>query len=561
MASAGADEWSNVITSSSDGEASRPSSQQKRPRGGAGEFLLGRVRFVAAGSAGPSSQRYPRQHYHPAPTWKPQPAADGDSPVSKNTTVVNMMRGMNYEVGSGFGLGKHGQGITSPLKALKRPAGAGLGTVGAEVDGSYNNGLPDEEPETWPAAKWGEDGSSEVVYDDWEKGDTDGSRKQGRDFCQQILAKMRELQDGALDLDDGEQIGGAAGAISKVVTLAHEKNASGELTAAGLILEFTRLREKFPVEYETYCLANTAGVLVAPLIGPVLQRWQPLWDPSTWLDVFVLLKSTLDVDVDDGSAMSPYAELVHDTVVPAVQALEWKATDSERMRRFLAQWRDTLPPSAVQRILVEVVMPELAGEVESWNPRDGWQADCCHPLLRPWRRVPLAGPLLESLCVTVRRKLEKALRERDDAGAGHALLSQSNLNLVAPWKALFAPASWEEFVDGAGVVTRLEQRLRSLRITPPKQRDGAFCEVIMKWAPLVRAQDMVRLLDAEFFGRWLDALRRWLLAAKPATREAVEWCNGWGRAFTPELRQDQRVHAHLEAGMAMVNRAALGQEI
>ena len=294
-------------------------------------------------------------------------------------------------------------------------------------------------------------------------------------------------------------------------------------------------------------------MLVVPLVAPVLQRWQPLWDPAMWLDVFVVLRNTLD----DGSAMSPYAELVYDTVVPSVQASEFKATDSERMRRFLAQWKDTLPPSAVQRILVELVMPELTSEVESWDPRDAWQADCCHLLLRPW--MPLAGPLLESLCVTVRSKLEKVLREWDDDS--HALLSKSNLNLVAPWKTMFSPASWEEVLDGIGVVWHLEQRLRSLRITPQKQNADAFCEVMMKWAPLARAEDMVRLLEAEFFGRWRHALRHWLLAAKPATREAVEWCNGWGRAFTPELREDERVHARLEAGIDMVNRAAQGLEI
>nr|XP_020153242.2 septin and tuftelin-interacting protein 1 homolog 1-like [Aegilops tauschii subsp. strangulata] len=570
MASAGADESSNVMTSGgstyrhddrtgseSGGAGSRPSPQHKSPRG-PGDLLFGRVPFVAAGSAGPSSpqhhhQRYTRQHYNPATTWKPQPVVE--SPVFKNTTVVNMMRRMNYEVGSGSGLGKHGQGITSPVKVVKRPESAGFGTVGAEGEGSYDNGLPNKVPETLPT-KWGADQCadeiSQAVYNDWEMGDADGSRQQGREFCEKILAEVRELQDGVLD--DGEHmVVDAAEEIIEVVTLVHQKSESGELTAGHLILVFTRLKEKFPEEYQTYCLANTAGVLVARLIGPVLQRWQPLWDPAMWLDVFVVLRNTLD----DGSAMSPYVELVEDTVVPAVQALEWKTTDSERMRRFLAQWKDTLPPSAVQRILVEVVMPELTAEVESWDPRDAWQADCCHLLLRQW--MPLAGPLLESLCVTVRRKLERALREWDDAG--HALLSKSNLNLVAPWKALFGRASWEEFVDGIGVVRHLEQRLRSLRITPPKQNDDAFLEVIMKWAPLVRAEDMARLLEAEFFGRWRHALRHWLLAAKPATREAVEWCNGWGRAFTPELREDERVHARLEAGIDMVNSAAQGLEI
>lgn len=45
--------------------------------------------------------------------------------------------------------------------------------------------LLDKEPDTW-TTKWGDyegaDESSQVVYDDGEKGDTDGSRKQGWEF-------------------------------------------------------------------------------------------------------------------------------------------------------------------------------------------------------------------------------------------------------------------------------------------------------------------------------------------------------------------------------------------
>ena len=78
-------------------------------------------------------------------------------------------------------------------------------------------------------------------------------------------------------MQDSEHMEHAVRAITKAVMLVHEKSAAGELTAGNLILEFSRLRKKCPEEYQTYCLANMAGVLVAPLIRPVLQRWQPLW--------------------------------------------------------------------------------------------------------------------------------------------------------------------------------------------------------------------------------------------------------------------------------------------
>lgn len=76
----------------------------------------------------------------------------------------------------------------------------------------------------------------------------------------------------------------------------------------------------------------------------------------------------------------------------------------------------------------------------------------------------------------------------------------------------------------------------------------------MLWAPLVHAEDMVLILEAElFFDKWKGALRHWLHAAKPSFGEAITWCTGWKKLFTPELLADERVLAHLEAGVDIVN--------
>ena len=77
-------------------------------------------------------------------------------------------------------------------------------------------------------------------------------------------------------------------------------------------------------------------------------------------------------------------------------------------------------------------------------------------------------------------------------------------------------------MDRIGVLSRLEKALRELRITPPKQKDDSFGQVIMKWTPLVQGEDMVRFLEAEFFDKWMHALRHWLLSARPPAEEARE---------------------------------------
>ena len=100
-----------------------------------------------------------------------------------------------------------------------------------------------------------------------------------------------------------------------------------------------------------------------------------------------------------------------------------------------------------------------------------------------------------------------------------------------------------------------------MRVTPPKQEDGGFGEV-MRWLSVVPARDMARLLEEEdFFGKWQDALCRWLWAARPTVVEATAWHEGWKRLLTPELLADERVRVPIEAGLQKISRAAQGLEI
>ncbi|KAM0855169.1 hypothetical protein ACQ4PT_049963 [Festuca glaucescens] len=419
----GADERSNGVSGKEldtsggdtyrcdDGEQSRLLPPKKRPRGPGDLLLHRRVDFVgSSAAAGPSNYRYPR-HEHSLYKYNRSVMSSFPAP---NARVANMMRRMNYEPGSG--LGKYGQGIVSPIK-------------------------------------------------DFERGDADGSRKQGREFCEEILAKVHQQWEAALARqDDQETLELVTKAtIIEAVAVIHEKSTTGELAAGDLIWEFTWLKERFPEAYKMHRLADATGVVVAPLVRPMLRKWQPLLDPTLWLDVAAMLKNTMD----DGSATSPYAALINDTVVPAVKVSGWKPTDPEGMLRFLEPWEDILPPSTMQRILEEVVMPELTAIVDSWDRRSSWDPTCCHPQLCPW--VRLAGPLLEGLYATVRRKLQEGLQGWD---TGSALAS--NYEGVSPWKALFRPATWEELIDEIGVLPRLAQALLELRITAPRQNDESF---------------------------------------------------------------------------------------
>ncbi|CAN6240123.1 unnamed protein product [Urochloa humidicola] len=217
------------------------------------------------------------------------------------------------------------------------------------------------------------------------------------------------------------------------------------------------------------------------------------------------------------------------------------------MIRLLETWGDALPVPAIQRVLELAVMPRLSAAVASWEPR--WEPVPCHVWLRPWE--PLLGcRWLEPLYETVRGKLGEALRGWNAARAA------ADRDMVTPWKDAFGPAAWDGFV-ARHVVPYLRRGLRAVRITPPRQEKDDGFRGVMRWAPaVVSAGDMARLLEEEFFVKWLDALCLWLWAARPTVAEATAWHEGWKRLLTPELLTDERVRVPLEAGLQKISQAA-----
>uniref|UniRef100_A0ACD5URN2 Uncharacterized protein n=1 Tax=Avena sativa TaxID=4498 RepID=A0ACD5URN2_AVESA len=203
-------------------------------------------------------------------------------------------------------------------------------------------------------------------------------------------------------------------------------------------------------------------------------------------------------------------------------------------QRTPGTWRATLPPSTTRYIVDEVIIPRMAVDARKWSPE--WDPGC-HSWLRPL--IPLVGHLPGSLYGVVESKI-----------------SGGNYDVISPWKEYLDPARWDVFCR-RHILPNLARAVRELRVTPPKQTDSSFRWVMM-WAGLVpRTQDVVSVLEAEsLFDKLEGALRHWPLAARPPLAEATAWCTGWNKLFTPELLTDERVRAHLQAGLAIVDRAA-----
>ncbi|KAM0896470.1 hypothetical protein ACQ4PT_023173 [Festuca glaucescens] len=211
-----------------------------------------------------------------------------------------------------------------------------------------------------------------------------------------------------------------------------------------------------------------------------------------------------------------------------------KAMEVFRRERTPGMWKAALPSSTTLYIIEHVVKPKMAADAQEWTP--SWDADC-HHWVRPW--VPLAGHLPDSLYGTVERKITK-----------HA----DEYAVISPWKDQMDPTQWDTFTR-LHVLPWLTRLIRELMTAPPKQMDPSF-HTVMQWAPLVPAKIVVPILEEElFFDRFEDELRHWLQSGtgKPSSEEAVAWCAGWKKLFTPELLADERVLARMDAIVALVD--------
>ncbi|XP_044453460.1 septin and tuftelin-interacting protein 1 homolog 1-like [Triticum aestivum] len=352
------------------------------------------------------------------------------------------------------------------------------------------------------------------------------------------MATMALLQpsfNGALlDKDDDDDSAGSYkctnAAVAKMMRLWNYKDGSGlGAQGQGIIVPIqpaVRRRRRAGIGHRDKPYDN--GLQVAPPLSPVEDD---LDECREWEAVVGALRLERECH-EKTLTLLREMKLHGDSSVETADALAAIVKSGEVLqgKRALGAWKAALPPSTVRYIVDKVLSPRLAVEAQQWRP--SWDPEC-DDWLRPW--IPLIGHLPESLYDVVESKI---------SSAGH--------DIVRPWKDYFDPAHWELFAR-RHVLPELTRLMRELRMTPPKQTDSSL-HMAMLWAPLLHAEDVLSILEeTEFFDKWESALRHWLQSAKPSYGEAVAWCTGWKKLFTPELLADEHVLARLDAGAAMVD--------
>ncbi|XP_051191242.1 septin and tuftelin-interacting protein 1 homolog 1-like [Lolium perenne] len=348
-------------------------------------------------------------------------------------------------------------------------------------------------------------------------------------------------------------------AITGALEQVRADEAAGVLTPEALLDTFRELKTRHEEVFDLCGLAWIACEFVRPLLVRAFHGWQPLHDPSFGLEVmspwkdFLLQQQQRRYDFSS-DCTDPYAQLVHEVILPVVRASgtnSWDARDPEPMLRFLESWEELLPPAVLESTLQDVIMPKLTAAIDSWDRENV----PIHAWVHPW--LPILGQTrTETLCHSVRYKLSTGILrswQSHDASAYAAL---------SPWKGVFDPASWEAMITRY-IVPKLKLALQELQVSPAvnSQEPEQFNDQLMIWASATSASHMIHLLEVEFFSKWLLVLYHWLRSTDPNFDEVVYWYKSWRGILPPELIAHRRVRMLLAAGLVMMDNAAEGREV
>lgn len=391
-----------------------------------------------------------------------------------------------------------------------------------------------------------------------------------------------------------------------------DNSKSGDDAAVLACAQLRAVRAQFPVQWKRFGGHAAALAVAEAQLSPRVAAWDALRQPALLCSAFAewraffgvevaslpVMDSSSSEDEDDkdnnmktGTVVdSPwYERLLEDVLVPRVRrtVLRWDPREDEegRMVDLVGTLgRAVLTAGVRRRVVAELVYPRVLERVRRWRP----QADA-RPVDRwvlPWF-AHLAPEQREALWALVAQRVASVLR-----AAWTTPLDTSAHTVLQPWRTAAPTRSFTSLLM-THITPVLQRALSQIVFHPCDVGEDAVGEdgegkqsknnenndenkeeassremfkAVMLWEDVLPRATLVSLLTVEFFPRWLQCVRAWLVRAGGGADRTVfarvgQWYRAWRALLPPWTTRLTAVQEPLALALEMLDRAMAGEDV
>jgi tuftelin-interacting protein 11 len=351
------------------------------------------------------------------------------------------------------------------------------------------------------------------------------------------------------------------------------------VTREDILGGFRRVCVHFPEETKLLGLVDVLPAMAQPLLEHELIGWNPGEQSGLLVELYVEWMSGIsafeeevreqaeaggDIGVEGGGEAATSAAyrclslIIEKLSLPALRRYlvnDWETKDPLSTRTcadLLRGVKGIYPKENFVTLVESTVLPKIASAVRFWSPTT--DRTPLHEWVLPWlgvigRSVSSVFPgtfsvimlytrypmnchfniypcvLCDLACTEIRRKLASALSQWNP-------LDSSAFFVVKPWGGVFDERAMNDFLL-RNIMPKLVMVVREQVIEPHGQSTQHLAAALL-WAPLLPREDVLCLLEGEFFPKWFAVLSGWLSSAGGVDLvEVAKWYRNW-RAIFPE---------------------------
>jgi len=359
------------------------------------------------------------------------------------------------------------------------------------------------------------------------------------------------------------------------------RRTTGSEAIEALVTQLEMLQVEFKNEIGSHDLSDLAVSVLHPLVCPPfsilipdiiltfpqfkaeLANWEPLKDPFMYRDYFrrlsrvLAIRSKEDLEseyanngfIERSKHATPYESMISTLWLPKVRAVinnEWDVHKPAPVISLLDIWGSVIPSYIQANIVSQLIFPKLRAAVTAWNPRLQKKKRIPPPHIWVFQWLPhLSGHNMDEILREMRTKFGVILDTWD--------LSRGTIEGLEAWKEVFGMDKLEQILI-RHLLPRLAMRLRADFEVNPADQILQPLEDVFKWSDFFKPSTLGRLMEAEFFPKWLSILHQWL-TADPVFTEVQQWYLFWQDVFPADVRASSAVIEGFRKGLDMVNDA------